>query len=117
MLQRLRDVSPSTGANGIYKYMQEVANYPDFVYADRTIQQLKNSGTLRLITNREVSDSIVAYDATVKTMAIHITEAIADQINVIRQMNTRLFDMRCCPWLSENVATNKIAYPNPGCLQ
>jgi len=39
-----------------------------FVYNDRTIQQLKNSGGLRLIRNQIVSDSIVLYDSRVRRL-------------------------------------------------
>jgi len=34
----------------------------EFKYHDRTIQQLKSSGSLRLIRNKKVADSIVIYD-------------------------------------------------------
>jgi len=37
-----------------------------FTYNDRTIQQMKNSGGLRLIRNRVVSDSIILYDSGVR---------------------------------------------------
>ena len=37
-----------------------------FTYNDRTIQQLKNSGGLRLIWNQVVSDSIILYDSRVR---------------------------------------------------
>ena len=37
-----------------------------FVSNDRTIQQLKSSGELRLIRNKEVSDRIMKYDQTLK---------------------------------------------------
>ena len=36
--------------------------YLPFLYNDRTIQQLKNSGGLRLVRNKNVSDSIIEYD-------------------------------------------------------
>ena len=45
-------------------------HYPDFVYTDRTIQQLKNSGSMRLLRNKSVSDGIVDYDSKVKTIFI-----------------------------------------------
>jgi predicted transcriptional regulator len=41
-----------------------------FVSNDRTIQQLKNSGELRLIRNKAVSDSIMKYDQTLKKYAV-----------------------------------------------
>lgn len=118
MLMKIRTVSPTNGANGIYKYVHEVANYPDFIYTDRTIQQLKNSGGMRLITNSETNNKIIEYDASVKTLNINIAEAIAVQIHVIRQMNTKLFDLRCCPELGNDISFNgsNIAYPAPGIL-
>ena len=36
-----------------------------FIYNDRTMQQLKNSGGLRLIRKRNATDSIIIYDAKV----------------------------------------------------
>ena len=45
--------------------------FKDFIYTDRTIQQLKNAGGLRLIQNKELADSIIAYDAIVREMHIH----------------------------------------------
>jgi hypothetical protein len=36
--------------------------YPNFLQNDRTVQQLKSSGNLRLIRNKNVSDSIMEYD-------------------------------------------------------
>jgi hypothetical protein len=40
--------------------------YEDFVYTDRTIQQLKNAGGLRLISDKVAVDSIVNYDGCVR---------------------------------------------------
>jgi hypothetical protein len=45
--------------------------FKDFIYTDRTIQQLKNAGGLRLIEDKEIADSIIDYDATVREMQIH----------------------------------------------
>jgi len=40
--------------------------YPDFFPTDRTIQQLKNSGGLRLIRNERAANGIISYDALAK---------------------------------------------------
>ena len=40
--------------------------FPDFIYTDRTMQQLKNAGGMRLIRNKQVADSIADYDAQVR---------------------------------------------------
>jgi hypothetical protein len=39
-----------------------------FIYNDRTMQQLKSSGGLRLIRNRNAADSIIIYDARVRAL-------------------------------------------------
>jgi len=45
--------------------------FKDFIYTDRTIQQLKNAGGLRLIEDKQIADSIIDYDAMVREMQIH----------------------------------------------
>jgi hypothetical protein len=42
--------------------------YPVFIYTDRTMQQLKNSGGMRLITNRTAADAITRYDNNVRNL-------------------------------------------------
>lgn len=49
----------------------DVVGFPDFVYTDRTIQQLKNAGNMRLIKKINVADSITHYDAVVRRAFIH----------------------------------------------
>jgi len=41
-----------------------------FTYNDRTIQQLKNGGNMRLIRKSNVTDAVVLYDAAVRDMNI-----------------------------------------------
>jgi len=49
-----------------YKLWTKNLGLEVFVSNDRTIQQLKNSGELRLIRNKAVSDRIMKYDQTLK---------------------------------------------------
>ena len=42
--------------------------YPDFYHSDRTIQQLKNSGGMRLIKNESAANGIINYDAVIKDL-------------------------------------------------
>jgi hypothetical protein len=46
----------------VYFYARHITRNVPFQYHDRTIQQLKNSGNLRLIRNKDVADSITIYD-------------------------------------------------------
>ena len=41
--------------------------YENFEYHDRTIEQLKNGGNFRLIRNSFLADSIINYDAIIKS--------------------------------------------------
>jgi len=122
LLQKIRGISPSTGANGIYKYYRQTFAYPDFIYTDRTMQQLKNSGGLRLIA-KAASDSIITYDAEVRLSSIGISEGVKDLRVPIMLMTFKLFDLRCCPELgtvandlrTPSIVT-QINYPEPGIL-
>jgi hypothetical protein len=53
-------------SNNVYRLWTENLGLETFVSNDRTIQQLKNSGELRLIRNKAVSDRIMKYDQTLK---------------------------------------------------
>jgi hypothetical protein len=45
--------------------------FSDFIYNDHTMQQLKNAGGMNSITNLQVADSIVSYDAIVRRGLLH----------------------------------------------
>jgi hypothetical protein len=53
-------------SNSVYRQWTRNLGLEVFVSNDRTIQQLKNSGELRLIRNKEVSDGIMRYDQAIK---------------------------------------------------
>lgn len=53
-------------SNNAYRLWTKNLGLEVFVSNDRTIQQLKSSGELRLIRNKAVSDRIMKYDQTLK---------------------------------------------------
>lgn len=53
-------------SNNFYRLWTENLGLDVFVSNDRTIQQLKSSGELRLIRNKAVSDKIMKYDQVLK---------------------------------------------------
>ncbi|MBS1631888.1 MAG: hypothetical protein JST10_04880 [Bacteroidetes bacterium] len=55
----------------VFKQLSENIGFPDYVYTDRTMQQLKNAGGMRLIRKSNVADSIVQYDARVRRSLGH----------------------------------------------
>jgi hypothetical protein len=61
-LKNLLEQNNKNRMNDFYFYSRHITRVTGFQYHDRTIQQLKNSGNLRLIRNRNVADSITVYD-------------------------------------------------------
>ncbi len=62
----------------IYQHQVYLNLYTKWIYSDRTIDQLKNSGNFRLIRNKGVSDGISVYDG-------YISNYIADMQNNLIQ--------------------------------
>ena len=46
----------------VYRHLNNALNYYGFRYNDRTIAQLKNSGSFRLIREKDVANKIILYD-------------------------------------------------------
>ena len=64
-------------------YNNVIDGFPDFIYTDRTMQQLKNSGGMHFIKNPSATDSIISYDAAVRDILIEETgiSSYYDQLN------------------------------------
>jgi hypothetical protein len=61
----------TTGYNDtLHRNFSAILRYPDFIYTDRTMQQLKNSGGMQLIRNKVVTDGIMGYDSKVRDCGI-----------------------------------------------
>lgn len=75
-------------SNKAYKLWLVTIGFPDFVQNDRTIQQLKSSGALRLIRNKAVSDKIMEYDQAVRLLAVtqNNMNSIAANITLFSQL-------------------------------
>jgi len=68
ILYMLKNIDKIKSYNNLYRHFIETNYFDLFSPTDRTIQQLKNSGGLRLISNFEVSDSITNYYEMAKTV-------------------------------------------------
>jgi hypothetical protein len=91
LLDEISSVDIQTNSNHAHKIWLATIGFPDFVQNDRTIQQLKSSGALRLIRNRKVSDQIMEYDQAVRLLAI-----TQNNMNTIAANNTlysQIFDL------------------------
>ncbi len=60
-----------TSPDCLKSVVQNSSGFSDFIYTDRTIQQLKFAGGLRLIQDKQIADRIISYDALVRRMLIH----------------------------------------------
>jgi hypothetical protein len=79
-------------SNNAYRLWTKYLDIKSFVSNDRTIQQLKNSGELRLIRNKAVSDRIMKYDQTLKNyyqQSNFMYSAVSDQ-----HIYSQLFDFK-----------------------
>jgi hypothetical protein len=60
--------------NNIYYFARSISPPANFFPNDRTIQQLKSSGALRLIRNIRVSNSIMAYDQKMRLELFELSD-------------------------------------------
>ncbi|MDB5124392.1 MAG: hypothetical protein JWP94_2521 [Mucilaginibacter sp.] len=93
--------------NSVY-YFARVISPPQNIFPnDRTIQQLKSSGSLRLISNWKISNNIMAYD---QKMRVQILEMNEEQMlrEDYRQYARKIFDTRI---FNSMVAGDKIIRP------
>jgi len=91
------------------KYASNVFTLIAFYQTDRTLQQLKNSGGLRLIRKQAVSDSIIRYDNMVK----EIGEQEDDLYNATKNSSslvTQIFDFNS----PNSVWIDRSLVPTPG---
>jgi len=83
--------------------------FADFFYTDRTLQQLKNSGGLRLIRNSKASSGIIEYDAAVKDLngeLLILSEAqglYMETVDKVWSFRKMLADQGVIKWQSDPV--------------
>jgi len=75
-----------------YEYARRNAR-PIFINTDGTMQQLKNSGSLRLIRKQYVVDSIMSYDSDVKFLQ-NQNEKDYDQQKTFKDLAGEIFDVK-----------------------
>ena len=78
-------------SNNAYRLWSKNIGFPDFISNDRTIQQLKNSGGLRLIRNKAVSDRIMKYDQIIRDF--NGLSAVMNGILGDQHIYSQLFDI------------------------
>jgi len=74
-----------------YYWGRNISRRAFFFSADGTMQQLKNSGGLRLISNQFISDKIIAYDVLYRNIMLQ-QELEEVQLSEYRGLAARVFD-------------------------
>jgi hypothetical protein len=92
LIELLHSGSYSSHLNDVYFMARVVSFTPRFNYAARTIQQLKNSGSLRLIRSKEASDSLVVYYDIIVPFMQSQDQIILNAAAEYRNVATELFD-------------------------
>jgi hypothetical protein len=93
-------------ANDVYYFARSISPPLNFFPNDRTIQQLKSSGGLRLIRNIAVSNSIMAYDQKMRFLLFELTDEIEVR-SEYRQLARNVFDGKIFNSMLENNMINR----------
>jgi hypothetical protein len=75
----------------IYYHASSLSRRAFFYATDGTMQQLKNSGGLRLISNKQIVDSIQAYDVLYRSI-LQIQALEEEQVIKYRELASKIFD-------------------------
>ena len=97
MLESLKSITSSSNSNGLYNYLKYTTDYPDFIYTDRTMQQLKNAGGLRMISDKESADRIVMYDAAIKRILLTEELELNPNQQSLKRLTIAIFDFSSFP--------------------
>ena len=93
--------------NDIYFFARSISPPVNIFPNDRTIQQLKSSGNLRLIRNKNISNSIMAYDQMIRQALFEMDDEVEIR-SEYRQMASKVFDTRV---FHKMTATDTISKP------
>src|SRR6185503_18426572 len=77
--------------NDIYFFARSISPPTNMFPNDRTIQQLKSSGNLRLIRNKDISNNIMAYDQLIRQTLFEMDDEIEIR-GEYRQLASKVFN-------------------------
>ena len=81
----------SENGDAFYYWGRNISRRAFFFSADGTMQQLKNSGGLRLISDQTISDKIIGYDVLYRNIMLQ-QDLEEVQLNEYRGIAARIFD-------------------------
>ena len=80
-------------SNDVYFFARSISPPANIFSNDRTIQQLKSSGGLRLIHNKEISNSIMAYDQKIRQVFFEMGDEMEMRTSY-RELAPKIFDSK-----------------------
>ena len=92
LLQLLNSPGIKDHGNEIYYFSRWLPRTYKFYINDRTISQLKNSGSWRLIRNQKVSEAVAAYDNHVRNLTAYIEQREESLVLILYQSIDKLFN-------------------------
>ena len=114
----LNETGKSTNLSKLYYYSLRTSRFANlqFIYNDRTIQQLKNSGSLRLIRNSIVSDSITMYYSSVRRLE---NSQEREEVNIrdLKPYRLKIFDGRVYDMMTTKDDQLQLPAGEPALLQ
>ena len=93
--------------NDIYYFARSISPPANIFPSDRTIQQLKSSGNLRLIRNKDISNNIMAYDQLIRQTLFELDDEIEIR-SEYRQLASKVFNTTV---FHKMIAVDTIAKP------
>jgi hypothetical protein len=98
----------------IYFYTRHINRHTNFQYHDRTIQQLKNSGNLRLIRKQDAADSITVYDnERMKASLVQLEGEIESRRHISFNLIGKIFDSDAWKQMTDSAGTIIRSASNP----
>jgi hypothetical protein len=71
----------------LWRNLPAVIHFKDFIYTDRTMQQLENSGGMRFIVNKDALNGIIDYNLSVK----HLLESYIPDLNFYYENSNQMW--------------------------
>jgi hypothetical protein len=78
----------------VYRMASFMRIYNAFEYHDRTIDQLKNAGFFRLLRKKNVADSLIDYDALIRSTLLNIEGGSNTIFMNVNFLQNKIFDTR-----------------------
>jgi hypothetical protein len=116
LLHFLQKAISSKENDSLYLYFWHASSFYKFFPIDRTMQQFKNSGAMRLIRDETVVNSILDYDRETKFIDIHLQTSLYNNMEELQQLENKIYDFSLIPGWGHGKSRTQLSYPVNGHL-